>query len=156
MLTPTTLLALALAWAQALPTPVLSRDYPPDGPRAADVALWSRVQGDVETAELRVLYELLTNPERPGLYAVTRYRVTRRSQVLPSGAAGDDRTESEKLIWNARPGSREPLRCFARADDGTWRALAHDTPEFKREMGTAISIYMLHRRALLEREDDNR
>lgn len=147
MLSATLTFAMTLAGTLA----ALSSDYPPDGPSVADVSAWQHVQGDIETTELRVVYALSTSPARPGLYALTRYRLTHKGSPR-LGPDANDRTESEKLIWNSQPGSRVPLRCFARAADGSWRTLAPDSPEFKQEMGNAIAVYMLHRRALLERE----
>jgi hypothetical protein len=145
------LLTLALASMQASPAPALSSDYPAEGPVAATMVNWPRVRGEIETSALLVHYELLTDPARPGLYAVTRYRLTRKAGGRANDGDGE-RTESEKLIWNASPGSGAPLRCFAREDDGRWSTLAHDSREFKQEMGNAIAVYMLHRQALLERE----
>jgi hypothetical protein len=66
--------------------------------------------------------------------------------------------DTEKLIWNARPGAREPLFCYERAARREWRTLwlrrwawrrlAPGTAEYRSAMFTALRVYSLHRARL--------
>ena len=134
--------ALALALFAAA-QPDVGDDGPAGTPTRAAMAGWEHIRGDVETATVRVIYELFVRPERSGLYTITRYRVTRKAD----GSAPGAHDESEKYIWNVAFG--QPLRCFAREKSGGWRALAHATREYQAEMVTAMSVYALHRQATL-------
>ena len=69
---------------------------------------WEKADGRAEVGEWSVVYALYVNPVRRGLYEVTRFRVAR---------------ETEKLLWNARPGSREPLVCYEWSGRRSWRTL---------------------------------
>lgn len=128
----------------AMTPPWFADDVPGGTPSLAAMRDWERIEGTVETATVRVVYELRVRPERNGIYTITRYRI--RHKDTGNGAAARD--ESEKYIWNVTRG--EPLRCFARERDG-WRALAHRSSEYQTEMLTAMSVYALHREATLAR-----
>jgi hypothetical protein len=103
-----------------------------------------------------LVYALFVNPLRPGLYEVTRFRVD-RIEGRP-GARTRRVKDTEKLIWNARPGAREPLFCYERAARRewrtlwlrrwTWRRLAPGTAEYRAAMFTALRVYGLHRTRL--------
>jgi hypothetical protein len=135
----------------------LSRALPREVPPAETLATWERADGQAEDGEQAVVvYELYVNPLRPGLYEVTRFRVD-RLQRRP-GPAARRRAETEKLLWNARPGTREPLVCYERAPHRgwqtlwlkrwRWRRLTPGTPDYQRAMFTALRVYGLHRARL--------
>jgi hypothetical protein len=111
------------------------------------------VDGQAEEPFWGVAYELYVNPRRPGLYEVTRFRV-HRLEPRP-GASPRRVAETEKLLWNSRPGTREPLVGYERAPHRSWRTLwlrrwkwrplAPGTADYQRAMFTAIKVYGLHR-----------
>jgi hypothetical protein len=141
------------ASAQAQP---LTGTLPDGPPSAVTLAGWERADGQAEEADWAVVYSLYVNPLRPGLYEVTRFRVD-RLQRRP-GAAARRRAETEKLLWNARPGTREPLVCYERAPQRgwrtlwlrrwSWRRLTPGTSEYQGAMFTALRVYGLHRARL--------
>lgn len=124
----------------------LSETLPFGLPSAAVRAVWERIDGHYETATEHVRYALFVDPERPVLFRITQYRVSRRK-----GAAGYSRADdgTETVIWNATPGERGPLRCFATPAGGkrrrrapsVWRDVDPATDEFRANMGRAIQIY---------------
>ena len=150
------LLALALLAAATAVAQGLSDRLPEGAPPAETLAAWERADGRTEQREWAVVYELYVNPLRPGLYEVTRFRVDR----LEPGSGGRTRRvpETEKLVWNARPGTRDPLVCYERTGRRgwrtlwlkrwTWRRLAPGTPEYRAAMFTALRVYGLHRARL--------
>jgi hypothetical protein len=128
----------------------LSERLPLSVPTAAVRAAWERIDGDYDTATEHVRYALFVDPERPGLYRITHYRVSRRM----AGADGRARWApgTETVIWNETPGRRVPLRCFAEARHRNWRTLwlaagpgwrdvSPATNEFRDHMTRAIQIY---------------
>lgn len=142
------LLALSCASSGA-PGP-LSEALPFSIPTAAVRAAWERIDGDYDTASEHVRYSLFVDPERPGLYRITHYRVSRRI----AGADGRARLAqgAETVIWNETPGRRVPLRCFAEERRHGWRSMWRDggpswrdvsptTAEFRDHMMRAIQIY---------------
>jgi len=83
-----------------------------------------------------------------------RYRIRR-------AGGGEAAAPTEKLVWNAHPGQREPLRCFERLEAGTpgkphWREMASGTAEYDAEMRTLIAVLNLHRTALAPPPDSPR
>jgi hypothetical protein len=144
-------LAAASAEAQAL-----SGTLPEGTPSAQTLGAWQRLDGQGEDGEWAVVYALYVNPLRPGLYEVTRFRVD-RLQRRP-GAAARRRAETEKLLWNSRPGTLEPLVCYERAPQRGWRTLwlrrwkwrrlTPGTPDYQGAMFTALRVYGLHRARL--------
>ena len=132
----------ALACASTHGLRPLSDSLPAGIPNAADRAGWERIAGDYDTASEHVRYALFVDPQRPALYRITQYRVSRRS-----GARS-----AETVIWNETPGQRGPLRCFAEERSWSWRTLwlvprsswrdvPPATPEFRGSMLRAIEIY---------------
>ena len=150
------LLLLAVLGTACATAPGLSRRLPRDVPAAETLAAWERAGGEAMDAERVVVYELYVNPLRPGLYEVTRFRVDRLEG--PAGGRTRRVKETEKLLWNARPGTRDPLVCYERtAGRGwktlwvrrwAWRRLAPGTSEYRSAMFTAIRVYHLHRAKL--------
>jgi hypothetical protein len=146
---------LALAVASCATTGGLSHHLPRGTPPAGTLAGWERADGEAQEGDQRILYQLYVNPQRPGLYEVTRFRVDRVAQQ-------GDRTRrvetTEKLVWNARPGTRAPLVCYERVGRRSWRTLwfrrwswrqlVPDTDEYRAAMFTAIRVYNLHRARL--------
>jgi len=134
----------------------LSRKLPPETPSAETLAAWERADGEAEDGPQVVVYSLFVNPRRPGLYEVTRFRVD-RIEGRP-GARPRRVKDTEKLIWNARPGTREPLVCWERAAHRgwrtlwlrrwAWRRLAPGSAEYRAAMFTALRVYGLHRARL--------
>lgn len=146
-------MALAAASAEAQ---ALSGTLPEGTPSAQTLAAWERFDGQAEDGEWAVVYSLYVNPLRPGLYEVTRFRVD-RLEPRP-GAAARRRADAEKLLWNARPGTREPLVCYERAPyrgwrtlwlrRWRWRRLTPGTPDYQAAMFSALRVYGLHRARL--------
>jgi hypothetical protein len=134
----------------------LTRSLPRAVPAAETVAGWEGVAGEVEDAEQVIVYELYVNPARPGLYEITRFRLDRREGTPEARQRRIGRTET--LVWNARPGTREPLACYERVSrrgwrtlwvrKWTWRRLVPGTPEYQAAMFTALRVYGLHRARL--------
>src|SRR2546422_11192210 len=79
-------------------------------PEGLDVSGWERIAGDVTTPSIHATYHFYVNPERLALYQVMHYRLTFRH---PEGEPERRYPQTEKLIWNEKPGQRGvPLRCF--------------------------------------------
>jgi len=150
------LLLLAVVGPACATAPGLSRRLPREVPAAETLAAWERAGGEAMDGERVVVYELYVNPVRPGLYEVTRFRVDRFEG--PAGGRTRRVKETEKLLWNARPGTREPLVCYERAArrgwpplglrPWPWRRLDPGTAEYRSAMLTAIRVYNLHRARL--------
>jgi hypothetical protein len=126
---------------------------PAELPDGATLAGWERFAGQAAMGDTSVVYELYVNPVRPALYEITRYRLT------TTGTGSDGRSlsheETEKVLWNAAPGTREPLRAFEwiakrtwrklwLGAAGEWRRIDPKTAAYKSEMRTAIRVYALH------------
>lgn len=124
----------------------LSLTLPAEVPTRATLDTWERITGDVETATESVVYELYVNPEREAIYEVTHYRVTTLRTENGSSARAP---ESEKVLWHSNPGRERP-RCYA-LEPGGWRKLEQGSAEYRWEMGMAMHVYGLHRRARLGR-----
>jgi hypothetical protein len=118
----------------------------PDGmPR---LEAWDRIAGDavVGSPRLRVQYEFYVNPERPALYELIRYRVSRAD-----GSATADHPGLEKVQWHAGFNDFRRYECGPapeRADACHWRHIRQGTDEFLREVPTILWLYGLHRQSL--------
>jgi hypothetical protein len=150
------LLALALLAAATALAQGLSDRLPEGAPPAETLAAWERAEGRTEQRDWAVVYELYVNPLRSGLYEVTRFRV---DHLEPAPGGRTRRVpDTEKLVWNARPGTRDPLVCYERTGRRgwrtpwlkrwTWRRLEPGTPEYRAAMFTALRVYGLHRARL--------
>ena len=149
------LLLAALAPACASST-ALTRGLPRAVPAAETVAGWEGAAGEAEDGEHVIVYELYVNPLRPGLYEITRFRLDRLEGAAEARQRRVGRTET--LIWNARPGTREPLVCYERASrrgwrtlwlrKWSWRRLVPGSSEYQAAMFTALRVYGLHRARL--------
>jgi hypothetical protein len=147
---------LALLAPGSVTGPGLSRSLPREAPPEKTLAAWERADGEAQDGDRVVVYALYVNPLRPGLYELTRFRVD-RLEARP-GARTRRVKDTEKLLWNARPGTREPLICYERAARRnwrtlwlrrwTWRRLAPGTAEYRSAMFTALRVYGLHRARL--------
>jgi hypothetical protein len=121
----------------------------PEGlPSPSTLAGWEKVEGEVETTDSAVSYRFYVNPTHPGLYELTQYRMTRI--VAGADGAPERRPETEKVLWNARPGEKQPIVCYEMRD-GSWRKLEHGSADYIVEMATAIQVYALHRLAVASR-----
>jgi len=131
----------------------LAERMPAELPDTVTIARWEKFAGQADMGDASVVYELYVNPVRPALYEITRYRLT------TSAAGSDGRTrrheETEKVLWNSAPGTREPLRCFEwiaqrtwrtlwLASAGEWRRMEPGSPAYRSAMGTAIRVYAAH------------
>ena len=141
--------ALVLAASSLVP---LAEDRPGVLPSHEVVSQWPRVSGNADFGRgLRVSYELYVEPSRPLLYAITRYRVS------PGRGAAD---QNEVLIWNAQPGTREPLLCFERVlqppvKEGAmatveWVAVPHGSQDYRNAMQTAVRVYFAYQAVVRE------
>jgi hypothetical protein len=128
----------------------LSRKFPPAVPSGKQLVQWEHETGEARTATHALVYELWVDPGRPGLYAITHYRVS-----LLDGSHRRD--AHEVLLWNAAPG--EPLRCFQRVSyrpiwalglwrRWKWRVVPRGSASFDAEMRRAIEVYALQRQRL--------
>src|SRR5207245_5588598 len=145
-------LVAALAAGPATPGG-LAGTLPSNVPAPQTRAGWERVSGEVRDGDAAVVYELYVNPIRPGLYELTRFRVDR----LEAQGGGRARRvkDNEKLLWNARPGTNEPLICYERTGRRSWRTLwlrrwswrrlGPDTAESRAATFTAIRLHNLRR-----------
>ena len=148
-------LPLLALLAALVPLPSLSTTTPTEVPSGEAVAGWERLGGEAKRANgERIAYELLVDPKRLGLYTITRYRVR---------LAGSERPQNEILIWNARPGTREPVRCFehvtesgAAASRSHWQPVVHATEPYRIAMYRAMEVYVLHRRNEIAAEENAR
>jgi hypothetical protein len=95
------------------------------------------------------------DPERPGLYRITRYRTL----ALPTPPESSPEAGNEILLWNAYPAERTPLLCFERVarrrfftlwlvPHWTWDRIEPGTARYQAEMFRAIQIYGRHRASL--------
>jgi hypothetical protein len=130
---------------------LLAQDRPGALPSHAVVSQWPRVAGDADFGRgLRVSYELYVEPSRPMLYAITRYRVS------PGRGRAD---QNEMLIWNAQPGTREPVLCFERvmrpatssaAASVEWVPVAQSSPTYRDAMMIAVRVYSAYQAVVRE------
>ncbi len=150
------LLLLVALTPACVPSTALTRSLPRAVPGAETLAGWESAAGEMEDAGQVVVYELYVNPLRPGLYEITRFRL---DEVEGAADARKRRVSpTETLLWNARPGTREPLVGYERASRpgwrtlwlrrSTWRRLVPGTPEYQAAMFTALRVYGLHRARL--------
>ena len=138
------LLSGAATFASASSLSVL---FPPEltlgGQPAAD---WGSVEGRLTVNGNDVAYVLYVDPRHPGLYRITRFQVTTVS--LASDGSEVRSAEAEVLIWNARPGVREPLRCYVLgppdATGDAWRSVAAGSDEYRNALFNALSLYFGH------------
>jgi len=86
--------------------------------------------GELFSPRLKAGYRFYVDPARAALFTVMRYR-------LRSGGSTDSQTE--KFVWNERPGQRVPLRCFEWVEatsGGVWTEMHPGSPEYAGEMRT--------------------
>jgi hypothetical protein len=135
------LLALPAASAQETPPPFVL-----DLPRGVvDITGWETISGEFETATARGTYRFHVNPRRQALYQVMRYRI---DLFDPAPGLQRRRRPSERLAFVARPGTREPLRCWERKPAGSipaWRELTAGTAEYQLEMALLMQVLAVHR-----------
>jgi hypothetical protein len=146
-------LALALAGCATSGSHRLAERLPAELPDAMTISGWDRFAGQARMGEATVVYELYVNPIRPALYEITRYRVTSTARDRDGRSRSHEQTE--KVLWNAAPGKREPLRAFEwitkrtwrklwLGAGGEWRRIEPSTPVYDSEMRNAIRVYTLH------------
>jgi hypothetical protein len=139
--------ALALFLTLGAAGPV-AEDYttpPPDV--VADVSRWELVSGTFRNENVEGSFRFYVNPERAALYQLMRYRV----RFVDPGTELESRYRAvEKLVWNAHPGERLPLRSFehtaaAEGRPAGWREMRHGDREYHDEMAVLIMVLSLHR-----------
>jgi len=146
-------LVVALALATGPPAhaaPALAIYLPEGVPEAREAEGWERIEGEVASDSQRIDYALYVDPRYGALYVVTRYRITVISRM--ADGREERRPERETLIWNSRPGSREPLRCYdlqappagEGRSPGEWRRVPAGTDEYRAAMATAVRLYGHH------------
>jgi hypothetical protein len=117
----------------------------PDG--LPSLQTWERIAGDavVDDPALHVEYEFYVNPERPALYELIRYRVSRAD-----GTITDQHPGLEKLQWQAGERDFRRFECFpAPGSVGCrWRRMRQGSDEFTREVSVILWLYGVHRRLL--------
>ena len=138
-------LAVAILAVTAIPfaTGQLSRDAPAMVPSAEG---WERISGDVELDRPRVAvsYEFFVNPERPLIYEIVRYRVTRLGAKGSAPARGN-----EKLQWDRDGRDLRRFECMAgdAADQAcAWREMDKDAAEYRDEVPMLLAMYAAHNR----------
>jgi hypothetical protein len=144
------LLAGVALLAGCATTGSLAERMPAELPDELTLSGWEKYEGTASMPEASVVYALYVNPRRPALYEITRYRLTTSSK--DAGGRTRRHQETEKVLWNAAPGTAAPLRCFewiARrtwrtlwlASKGEWRAMEPGTPDYRSAMKMAIQVY---------------
>jgi len=118
---------------------------PPDA--VADVSRWELVSGAFSNPDVEGTYRFYVNPERNALYQLMRYRIRFRT---PSTERERRYHTTEKLVWNAQPAERLPLRCYEHAPGATggqdgWREMRHGDREYDDEMAVLVMVLGLHR-----------
>jgi len=127
-------------------------------PGLPDVRAWDKSEGTAELDDPRRLveYELYVGPVRPGVYGVTRYRITLAD---PEARRTTGLTANEKLQWDVDGGEVRRFECLAERDNRRapcrWKEYARGSAEYDAEMRPLLSIYALHA-ALLRRRDAER
>jgi hypothetical protein len=113
------------------------------------LAAWERVAGDIVVGDpaMRVQYEFYVNPERPALYELIRYRVSRAD-----GAITDEHPGFEKLQWQAGTNDFRRFECDPAPGRAgcRWRRMRQGTDEFAREVPVILWLYGVHRRRLAD------
>jgi len=144
-----TAILAAAVWCAGCASTGLANHLPQGLP---DVSGWEHSSGRVEFDNPRrtLEYELIVNPERPGVYSIARYRI----RLLQREAAASTLADAEKLQWDrdgvdVRRYVCEPNRT---AWGCHWRELARHGREYDLEMPTLLSLYALHARLLNERD----
>lgn len=127
----------------------LTLSLPQELPEDRDFAGWERIEGRAEIGAQDISYILYVDPRYPALYRLTRYRIT----VVTRTAEGREMrsAEDEKLVWNSRPGIREPLRCYtlqASPEPGHWNTVPSGSEGYRNALSTAVSLYQHHHRQL--------
>lgn len=125
----------------------LSVLFPPEmtqeGQPAAD---WLRTEGRLALDGSDVSYTFYVDPRYSGLYRITRFQVTTVSTASDGSEVRS--VAAEVLIWNARPGVREPLRCYVLgppdATGDPWRSVEVGSPEYREALFRAMSLYFVH------------
>lgn len=107
---------------------------------------WERISGDVEfdTPRIAVRYEFLVNPERPLIYEIVRYRVTRLG-----GADGARTDGNEKLQWDRDGRDLRRFECLSHGPADrpcAWREMDKDAAEYRDEVPMLLKIYAAHNR----------
>ena len=144
------LVVCAAACATSGASRPLSNRLPVGVPSARARARWQRIDGAYDAGADHVRYALFVDPERPLLFRITQYRVSRRIAAGGEGPRFDD--AGETVIWNESPGERVPLRCFAEERrpyswlsfarvSSSWRDVVPATEEFRAQMRRALQIY---------------
>lgn len=143
--------ALLAAFLPASPTSLelLTLSLPQGISEGQNVAGWEHFEGRAEIGSRDIAYVLYVDPRYPALYRLTRYRIT----VVTRTAEGPElrSTAEEKLVWNARPGVREPLVCYtlqASPDPGQWQAVPVGSEGYRDAMSTAVGLYQHYQRQL--------
>lgn len=123
----------------------------PEGvPQAREAEGWERIDGQMDAGAESIDYAFYVDPWHKALYAVTRYRIT--SITKTADGREERRRETEKLIWNPRPGSREPLACYELQPPvvgegrSEWRSVPAGSDAYQAAMMTAIRLYGHHAR----------
>jgi len=114
------------------PDPGFARELPAE---MGDVSTFETVSGVFTSASASGRYRFYVNPLFQALYQVMRYRV----RFTVDG----EQAPTEKVVWNRRPGQREPLVVWARvATEGPtrWRSITPGTDEYLIEMGRLMQV----------------
>ena len=110
---------------------------------------WEKIAGDAVVGDprLRVQYEFYVNPERPAIYELIRYRVSRAD-----GSTTADHPGREKVQWHAGFNDFRRFECAAPGPGGgsacDWRRMRQGSDEFLREVPTILWLYGVHRQSL--------
>jgi hypothetical protein len=147
------LAGVALLWSCATAVSArLAEQLPAELPDSATVGGWEKFAGRADLPEASLVYELYVNPVRPALYEITRYRLT--TATVGSDGRTRREQETEKVLWNSAPGTKQPLMAFewvARrtwrtlwmATRGEWRRMEPGSPAYDSAMKTAINVYFV-------------
>jgi len=109
-----------------------------------DVSSWAVVSGDFETSRAKGAYRFYVSPKRQAMYQLMRYDI---QILLPENDLERGRLSGERLVFAARPGTREPLLCWKRdtaPGPVVWRPVPAGTDAYRLEMVTLIQVLAVH------------
>jgi hypothetical protein len=143
---------LAVVLAAAVPMPALSQTFPAEMPATATLLAWERVSGQaVADGGSRIHYELMVDPARMALWAVTRYRIHDVSKAQP---------EDEILIWSKSSRAPVDMRCYRRvlrlgseAPVWDWERVVAGSTIYREALVRAREVYALNRRREIALEE---
>jgi len=136
---------LAAAVFAITASPLAVGDFSRAAPKSIpSVAGWQRITGDLELQRphVSVQYEFYVNPDRPVIYEVVRYRVTRL------GPGTDGLSSNEKIQWDRDGRDLRRFECVL--DDAAhgcaWQEMEKGGRDYVDEVPMLMQLYAAHNR----------